>query len=158
MDDIASLHSLLRSGSIGCIGYTNDGTYCNNPIAKVNRREANNILDAIRSGADTTYIERKIPELAALSLCKRRHQDQAVEFVRAWDLEDAAGPSQARGIASRDQARRSVDVDQVFREIDSMDAMLEDHDREMREMAQRFRKIMSLYGERQSDARQGDTV
>jgi len=154
MDDTAAtLQLLLRSGIPGCIGYTNDDTYCNNPISKANLREANSILDAIRSGVDTAYIERKIPELAALCLCKRRHQDQADDFVQIWDLEDVARPPRPRDIPLCTHARVSVNIDQVFTEINKMDVMLDDHDREMREMAQRFRQTMSLYEQAQSVTR-----
>lgn len=148
MDDTtSSLQFLLRYGFLGCIGYTNDGPYCNNPISKANIREAKNILDAIRSGADTTYVERKIPELAGLCLCKRRHQDQADNFVQLWDSEDVAAPSRPRDVHLRTHARESGDIDQVFSEMDSMDAMLDDHDREIRKMARRFRETISVYEE-----------
>lgn len=148
MDNTPStLQLLLIFGIISCIGDTKDGTYCNNPISKANLHEANNILDAIRSGADTTYIARKIPELAALCLCKRRHQDQTANFVQFWKLEDVARPSRPRGLPFRTHARKTGDVDQVFREMDSMDAMLDDHDREIREMAQRFKETISFCGE-----------
>ena len=154
MDDTAAtLQLLLRFGSLGCIGYTNNDTYCNNPISKANLREANSILDAITSGVDTAYIYRKIPELAALCLCKRRHQDQADDLVQIWDLEDVARPSRPRDVPCRIQARVSVDIDQVFTEMHEMDVMLDNHDREMREMAQRFRQTMSLYEQAQSVTR-----
>ena len=148
MDDtIPSLHELLIFSVSGCIGYTKEDTYCNNPVSKASLHEANNILDAIKSGANTAFFQRKIPELAAICLCKRRHQDQAVDFVQTWELEDVARPSQPRVMPFHTHAKRSGDIDQVFREMDSMDAMLDDHDREMREMARQFKETMSVYKE-----------
>jgi hypothetical protein len=142
-----SLQELLASNITGCIGYTTDGTYCGNPISRGNLHEANGIRDAIRSGADTAYIERKIPKLASLCLCKRRHQGQAVGLAQSWDLEDVARPSRPRDMPSRTQARGLVDVDQVFTEMNLMNTMLDRHDSEMRELAQRFKQTVSVYEE-----------
>ncbi|KAG9675499.1 hypothetical protein KCU99_g4544, partial [Aureobasidium melanogenum] len=70
-----------------CIGYTAGSRKCNNRIAQENLHAAEAIWDAIISGADTVYVERKIEDLAVRCLCKRNHQWQKDTVVKAWRRE-----------------------------------------------------------------------
>jgi hypothetical protein len=152
-----SFKELLTFDLETCIGYTDDGTHCNNRILKGNLRDANGIRDAIRSGVGTAYIERNIPRLATLCLCKRRHQWQDVEVAQAWELEEATKPSRFRTIPLRTQAKPSAGLDQVFVEMDKMDAELDRHDWEMRDLACRFKRMISDHEEIQSAMGQNNT-
>jgi hypothetical protein len=153
---LVSLQELLAFKITGCIGKTNDGTCCGNPISKRNLHDANGIRDAIRSGADTAYIEQRIPELAALCLCKRRHQDQGAKLAQTWRLEEATRPSRTCNKPFNTQARVSVALDRVFTELNLMDAELDRHDQQMQDIVQRFKHTMSVHEETQSHMRPGN--
>jgi hypothetical protein len=155
-----SFQELLTFDLETCIGYADKPpkAHCNNPISKGNLRDANGIRDAIRSGVDTAYIERNIPKLAALCLCKRRHRWQEVEVAQAWELEEATKPSRFRTIPLRTQAKPSAGLGQVFVEMDKMDAELDRHDREMRDLAGRFKRMISEHEKIQSAVGQDDTT
>lgn len=160
-------HQLLTFDIQTCIGYTDDRkirTRCGNPISQGSQRHANNIRDAIRSGADIFYVQRQTPVLATLCLCKRRHQSQKDELAKDWDRGATIRwlfgkiPDRTQAIPSRTQARTSTAVDQVFTEMNTMDAELDRHDREMRDIAEHFRRDSSVYEDARSSPEQDDTL
>jgi hypothetical protein len=153
-----SFQELLTSDIGTCIGYTDELTHCNSPISKGNLNDADGIRDAIRSGADTAYVGRNIPILATLCLCKRRHQWQEVEVAQAWKLEEATRPSRPRTMPSSTQAKKCAALDQIFVEMDIMDAEMDRHDREMRDLAYRFKRMISEHKEIQSAMGQDHTL
>jgi hypothetical protein len=187
---LPSFTDFLRSDITKCIGHRNERKSkscgrprscskpkpCNNPISKGDLKEANNIRHAIRSGANTTYVEQKLLELATLCLCKRRHRRQGAKLAKTWSMETTTRPSRSRNTflrlqaslcpqASlrpqtelRPQARASAGLDRVFAEMNIMDVELDLHDRQMWDMAHRFRRNMSEHEEAQSVFGQVNTL
>lgn len=85
---LVRFEELFASGSRStCIGYTSDSRRCNSLITQENLRVAETIWDAIMSGANATYVERGLENLATRCLCKRDHQDQKNAVVKAWTRE-----------------------------------------------------------------------
>jgi hypothetical protein len=160
-------HQLLTFDIQTCIGYTDDRkirTRCGNPISQESQRHANIVRDAIRCGADIFYVQQQIPILATLCLCKRRHQSQKDELAKDWHrgarLRWSFGkiPDRTQAIPSRTQARSLAALDQVFTEMNAMDADLDCHDRKMRDIAEQFRRDSSVYEDAQSSIEQDDTL
>ncbi|KAI5245097.1 hypothetical protein E4T42_06859 [Aureobasidium subglaciale] len=70
------------------VGVSGDGkTKCGNVVSTENVRVATILLEAIQSGAKTTYIDEWIRDLAVLCLCGRRHHDQKSTVVNLWTLD-----------------------------------------------------------------------
>ena len=81
-----------RSCNITCVGYARTANRrCHNPIAAENRAKAA-ILVTEMSRLDTSSPEvtRLLKHLAPLVLCRRWHQNQAVDVVNNWRDEVAA--------------------------------------------------------------------
>ena len=95
-----------------CIGHAKtQGRRCRNPIAYANRKEATNILHEMsrRDPFQSQRLDSQLEELASRLLCRRWHQDQAVEIKRQWrrHIEDFQAAETAR------QAERSRMVDRA---------------------------------------------
>jgi hypothetical protein len=139
---LVSLQELLDIDIKTCIGYKNGPKNhripCSNPISRENIQNTNLIRDAIRSGADIFYVQKQIPILATLCLCKSRHQQQAPDIVQDWRNE--AVKAVLRNDNVHTQVKASTSADQVFVEMDIMDFELDRHDQEMRHMAEQFRR------------------
>ncbi|KEQ98678.1 hypothetical protein AUEXF2481DRAFT_1522 [Aureobasidium subglaciale EXF-2481] len=70
------------------VGVSGDGkTKCGNVVSTENVRVATILLEAIQSGAKTTYIDEWIRDLTVLCLCGRRHHDQKSTVVNLWTLD-----------------------------------------------------------------------
>jgi hypothetical protein len=165
--EVPYFHQFLTFDIQTCIGYTDvrkTRTRRGNPISQESQRHANIIRDAIRSGADIFYVQQQIPILEILCLCKRRHQSQKDGLAKDWDREATKGwlfgktPDRTQAMPSRTQARSSAAVDQVFTEMNAMDADLDRHDREMRDIAEQFRRNSSVYEDARSSPEQDDTL
>ena len=84
-----------------CIGHAKtQGRRCRNPIAYANHKEAANILYEMsrRDPLQSQRLESQLEELASRLLCRRWHQDQAVEMKRRWrrHIEDFQAAETAR--------------------------------------------------------------
>jgi hypothetical protein len=155
--DPVALWDLLDHAITTCVGYKKDPyEHCGNPISEGSIHDINLIRDAIGSGADIFYVQRQIPILATLCLCKRRHQEQAASVAEGWDREAKLMWS-CRNLPSRTDKRVSTSVDQVFIEMDTMNAELDRHDQEMRDIAEQFRRDMAGHEETQSSIGQDGT-
>ncbi|KAG9521670.1 hypothetical protein KCV07_g3508, partial [Aureobasidium melanogenum] len=81
-----------------CIGYTGRFRRCNNRITPENLHVAEAIWDAILSGANANYAERKIGVLVSRCLCQKDHQGQKDKVVEAW-RRDLGRPEETNAFA-----------------------------------------------------------
>lgn len=99
-----------------CIGHAKtQGRRCRNPIAYANRKEATNILHQMsrRDPFQSQRLDSQLEELASRLLCKRWHQDQAMEIKRQWrrrivDFQAAETARQAERSRMVDRASESA--------------------------------------------------
>src|SRR5271169_2993440 len=62
-----------------CVGYApSQGRRCRNPIAQCNKERVFAMLDTLElSSSSSRKVASMLPKIAALSLCRRYHQNQA---------------------------------------------------------------------------------
>jgi hypothetical protein len=86
--DPAAVLEIINRDTRGftCVGYApSQGRRCRNPIAQCNRERVFDMLDTLAlSPSSSRKVASMLPRIAALSLCRRYHQDQVDEVVEKW--------------------------------------------------------------------------
>lgn len=92
--DPAAILGIINRDTRGftCVGYApSKGRRCQNPIAKCNRDRVFDMLDTLAlSPSSSRKVASMLPKIAALSLCRRFHQDQADKVAEEWQARIAS--------------------------------------------------------------------
>ncbi|KAI5247213.1 hypothetical protein E4T43_02177 [Aureobasidium subglaciale] len=139
-----------------CIGYKQEPKIrCSNTISDNNLCKAVEIWDAIRSGANAVYIERKMVELAASCLCHTSHQMQAATVANSW-IEEAMGSGmvQSKIALQNTIAKTSSDiVNQADQFVSERSSNEDNHRQQTENLSQKHQQAVHTFEEAHSGAR-----
>ncbi|KAI5203466.1 hypothetical protein E4T38_05138 [Aureobasidium subglaciale] len=139
-----------------CIGHKQEPKIrCSNTISDNSLCKAVEIWDAIRSGANAVYIERKMVELAASCLCQTSHQMQAATVANSW-IEEAMGSGmvQSKIVSQNTIAKTGSDiVGQADQFVSEQSSNEDNHRQQTKLLSQQHQQAVHTFEEAHSSAR-----